>query len=124
VIHTPLMAVAVPKASRHQQDAVRFALFVTNDKNQLSFSKLTVIFPSTKKAAADPYFTQRGVDPEAKARAIAASELRFGRDLTVVVPNQSELFKIFREAVESAFYGKMSPKAALEWAVREWNALL
>jgi putative chitobiose transport system substrate-binding protein len=124
VIHTPLMAIAVPKASRHQRDAVNFALFVTNDENQLSFSKLTVIFPSTKKAAADPYFTQRGVDPEAKARAIAASELRFGRDLTVVVPNQSELFKIFREAVESAFYGKMSPKAALEWAVREWNARL
>lgn len=124
VIHTPLMAVAVPKASKHPQEAVKFALFVTNDENQLGFSKLTVIFPSTKKAAADSYFTQRRADLEGKARAIGAAELRFGRDLTVVVPNQSELFKIFREAVESAFYGKMSPKAALDWAVREWNARL
>jgi len=42
----------------------------------------------------------------------------------VVVPNQTELFKIFREAVEGAFFGKMSAKAALDWAVREWNARL
>jgi putative chitobiose transport system substrate-binding protein len=124
VIHTPLMVLTVPKASRHQSEAWRFALDVTSDENQLAFSKLTVIFPSTKKAATDPYFRQRGTDPEGKARSIAAAELRFGRDLTVVVPDQSELFKIFREAIESAFFGKMSPQAALEWAAREWNARL
>ncbi len=124
VIHAPLMALAVPKASAHQQEAAKFALFVTSDENQLAFSKLSVIFPSTKKAAADPYFKQPGAGPEWKARTIAARELQYGRDLTVVVPNQSELHKIFREAVESAFFGKLSPKAALDWAVREWNARL
>jgi len=124
VIHAALMALAVPKASKHQQEAVNLALFVTNDENQLGFSKLTVIFPSTKKAVTDAYFKQRGAGPEWKARAVAADQLKFGRDLTVVVPNQSELFKIFREAVESAFFGKMDPKAALDWAVREWNARL
>ena len=104
----------------------RSALYVTNDENQLAFAKLpsTVVFPSTKRAAADPFFKQKGAGPEWKARAIAADELQFGRDLTVVVSNQSELYKIFREAVESAFFGKMSPKEALDFAVREWNARL
>jgi len=126
VIHAGLMALTVPRASKHQQEAVKFALYVTNDENQLEFAKLpgTVIFPSTKKAAADPFFKQKGAGPEWKARSIAADELKFGRDLTVVVSNQSELYKIFREAVESAFFGKMSPKEALDWAVREWNARL
>ncbi|MDQ7843343.1 MAG: sugar ABC transporter substrate-binding protein [Armatimonadota bacterium] len=126
VIHTGLMVLAVPKTSRNAAEAVRFALYVTNDENQLAFSKLplTVLFPSTRKAAADPFFKQQGAGPEWKARAIAADELKFGRDLTVVVANQSELYKIFREAVESAFFGKMSPKEALDWAVREWNARL
>jgi len=124
VIHAGLMALAVPKASRHQQEAVRFALFVTSDERQLEFAKQAVIFPSTRKAAADPFFRQQGAGPEWKARAIAADELKFGRDLTVVVPNQSELYKIFREAVESAFFGKRSPREALDWAVREWNARL
>ena len=124
VIHAPLMALAVPRASKNHEEAGRFALYVTSDENQLAFSKLTVIFPSTKKAAADPYFRQKGTGPEWQARAIAVGELKFGRDLTVVVPNQTELFKIFREAVEGAFFGKMSAKAALDWAVREWNARL
>lgn len=124
VIHAGLMALTVPKASKNAQAAVRFALFAANDENQLEFSKQTVVFPSTKKAAADPYFKQKGAGPEWKARSIAADELHFGRDLTVVVSNQSELYKIFREAVESAFFGKMSAKEALDWAVREWNARL
>jgi len=126
VIHTGLMVLAVPKASRNPAEAVKFALYVANDENQLAFSKLplTVLFPSTRKAAADPFFKEKGAGPEWKARAIAADELKFGRDLTVVVANQSELYKIFREAVESAFFGKMSPKEALDWAVREWNARL
>ncbi|HXF82418.1 MAG TPA: sugar ABC transporter substrate-binding protein [bacterium] len=126
VIHAGLMVVAVPKASKHPEEAVKFALYVTNDENQLAFARLpgTVLFPSTKRAAADPFFKEQGAGPEFRARAIAAEQLRLGRDLTVVVPNQSELYKIFREAVESAFFGKMSAKEALDWAVREWNARL
>lgn len=123
-IHTPLMTLTVPKASKHQAEAAKFALFVTNDANQLAFSKLVVIFPSTKAAAADVYFKKAGTDPESKARSIAADELKWGRDLTLVVSNEGELFKIFREAVERAFFGKMTPQEALEWAVREWNARL
>jgi len=126
VIHAGLMVLAVPKASKNAGEAVKFGLYVANDENQLAFAKLplTVLFPSTKKAAADAFFKERGAGPEWKARAIAADELKFGRDLTVVIPNQSELYKIFREAVESAFFGKMTPKEALDWAVREWNARL
>jgi putative chitobiose transport system substrate-binding protein len=124
VIHAGLMTLTVPKTSERQQEAVKFALYVTNDANQLAFSKQSVVFPSTKQAAANPYFRQGGAGPEWRARAIAVDELKFGRDLTVVVPNQSELYKIFREAVESAFFGKMSAKEALDWAAREWNARL
>lgn len=124
VIHAGLMTLTVPKTSKHQDEAVKFALYVTNDANQLEFSKQSVVFPSTKQAAANPYFRQGGTGPEWRARAIAVDELRAGRDLTVVVPNQSELYKIFREAVESAFFGKMGAKEALDWAVREWNARL
>ncbi len=124
VIHTPLMTLTIPKASQHYAEAAKFALFVTNDANQLAFSKLVVIFPSTKAAAGDAYFQAPGAGPESTARTIAAEELKFGRDLTLVISNEGELFKLFREAVERAFFGKMSPQQALDWAVREWNARL
>jgi putative chitobiose transport system substrate-binding protein len=124
VLDLPTMALAVPLQSRHRQEAVDFALFVTNDVNQLAFSHLVVIFPSTQAAARDPYFTRGGGTPEERARVIAAGELGMARDLTVVVPHSDDLFRVFREAIESAFFGRMTPQQALDWAVKEWNAKL
>ena len=124
VLDLPTMDLAVPLASRHRGDAVDFALFVTDDENQLAFSHLVVIFPSTRAAAADPYFTRAGTTPEDRGRAIAARELGMARDLTVGVPDSDELLRIFREAVENAFFGRMAPQQALSWAVREWNSRL
>jgi putative chitobiose transport system substrate-binding protein len=103
---------------------VDFSLFVTDDENQLSFSHVVVAFPSTRAAAADPYFTQAGASPVDQGRAIAARELGIARDLTVVTPDSDELFRIFREAVENAFYGRMTPQQALSWAAAEWNRRL
>ncbi|HET7264784.1 MAG TPA: sugar ABC transporter substrate-binding protein [bacterium] len=124
VLDLPTMDLAVPVASRHRNEAVAFALYVTNDANQLAFCKQVVIFPSTKAAAADPYFTRGGSTPEDRARLVAVRELGQAKDLTVVVPHSDELYRVFREAIESAFYGKMSAGQALEWAVREWNRRL
>ena len=124
VLDLPTMDLAVPLASRHRAEAVDFALFVTNDQNQLSFSHVVVAFPSTRAAAADPYFTRTGTNPVDRARAIAARELGNARDLTVVTPDSDVLFRIFREAVENAFYGRMTPQQALSWAAAQWNQRL
>jgi putative chitobiose transport system substrate-binding protein len=123
-LHLATMAVTVPRASRHTQAAVDFALYVTNDDNQLEFSKQVVVFPSTRQAAGDPFFRRGGAAPEDVARKVAAADLASARDLSVIVPNSGDLFKAFREAIESAFYGKRSPKDALDWAVKQWNARL
>ncbi len=122
VLDLPTMDLAVPLASRHRAEAVDFALFVTNDENQLAFSHDVVTFPSTRAAAADPYFTRAGTTPVDRGRAIAARELGIARDLTVVTPHSDELFRIFREAVENAFFGRMTPQQALSWAAKEWNS--
>lgn len=124
VVDLPTMDVAVPVQSRYRSQAVDFALFVTNDENQLAFSHVVVAFPSTRKAAADPYFTRPGSSPEDRARAIAARELGIARDLTVVTPHSDELFRIFQEAVESAFFGRMTPQQALTWAAQQWDRRL
>ncbi len=124
LLDLPTMALAVPLASRHREEAVQFALFVTDDENQLAFCHLVVIFPSTRKAAADPYFTRAGATPEDRARVIAAAELGIAHDLTVVVPHSDALFRVFREAIESAFYGRLTPQQALTWAAKEWDARL
>jgi putative chitobiose transport system substrate-binding protein len=122
--HLATMAIAVPRASPNTQAAVDFALFVTNDDNQLAFSRQVVVFPSTRQAAADPFFKRGGAGPEDVARKVGAAELPYARDLSVVVPHSGDLFRLFREAVESAFYGKRSPKDALDWAAGQWTTRL
>ncbi len=124
VLDLPTMDLAVPLASRQRREAVDFALFVTDDENQFALSHVIVAFPSTRAAAADPYFTRAGTAPVDRARAIAARELGMARDLTVVTPHSDELFRTFREAVENAFYGRMTPQQALTWAAGEWNRRL
>ncbi len=124
VLDLPTMDLVVPVASRHRAEAVDFSLFVTNDENQLALSHVIVAFPSTRAAAADPYFTQAGTTPVDRGRAIAARELGIAQDLTVVTPRSDELFRIFREAVENAFFGRMTPQQALSWAAKEWNGRL
>ncbi len=124
VLDLPTMDLVVPLASRHRSEAVQFALFVTDDDNQLAFDHQVVIFPSTRRASADAFFSQAGATPEDRARAIAARELGTARDLTVVVPHSDELLRVFKEAVENAFYGRMTPEQALAWAAREWDARL
>ncbi|MDR3050685.1 MAG: sugar ABC transporter substrate-binding protein [Oscillospiraceae bacterium] len=62
----------IPKGSKHHAEAIDFANFVTNDKNQLAFCKLAAIFPTTKEAPKDPFFTADTETPVGQARAMAA----------------------------------------------------
>ncbi len=126
VIHAPLMGLAIPRATRHPREAVRFALYVTDDRNQLAFCRIVTIFPTTKAAARDPFFTRLPPNPtpEDHARILDARQLPYARDLTVVVPHQGELMKVFRDNVEAAFFGRKTPQQALDDAVRYWNARL
>ena len=125
-VHAPLMALGVPAASKHQQEALDFALFVTGRERELAFSKLVAIFPSNVEAAADPFFTTLPPTPtpEERARAVTAGQLEYAHDLTLHVPNASDLFRNFQKNVEEAFFGFKSPQAALDDAVRYWNAKL
>ena len=45
-----LMNLVVPEASKHHEEAIKFAAYITGDECQLEFCKQTAIFPSTIKA--------------------------------------------------------------------------
>ncbi|MDR5709135.1 MAG: sugar ABC transporter substrate-binding protein [Armatimonadota bacterium] len=126
VIHAPLMGLSIPRTTRRPQEAVRFALYVTDDRNQLAFCRIVTIFPTARAAARDPFFSRLPPNPtpEDHARTLSARQLPLARDLTVVVPHQGELMKAFRDNIEAAFFGHKTPKQALDDAVRRWNARL
>lgn len=118
-----VMGLLVPKTSKNQATALEFAEYMTNEENQLEFSKIVTIFPSVVEALKDPYFTDDSDGSlDTKARRIAAEQLETARNL---VPVQ------FDDRVKSAVIGKiqlamngdLSASEALDQAVAEANAI-
>ena len=125
VIHTGLMGFMVPKGVRDRPLAQKLALFLTNDVNQLQFSRVTkTTFPSTVKASTDKFFKQGGADAVSQGRLVASTELKKAKDLTLIYPDASKLNKVFKDNIESAMAGQKTPKQALDDIVKAWNASL
>lgn len=120
-----VMNLIVPIKSRHKKEAVQFALFVTNKKNQLEFSKLTPTLPSNLEALEDNFFTQTTSKTlEEKARTISATQLRNGAKALPVLRSQQELLSILNYYIQKALLKKMSPKKALDSACKQWEEIL
>ncbi|AWN21863.1 sugar ABC transporter substrate-binding protein [Deinococcus irradiatisoli] len=125
VIHTPLMGMAVPKGVKDKDLAQKLALFLTNDTNQLAFSKVTqTTFPSTVKASKDAYFKAGGNNATDQGRLVSSKELSKAKDLTLSYPDASKLNKVFKDNVEAAMLGQKTAKQALDDIVKAWNASL
>jgi putative chitobiose transport system substrate-binding protein len=125
IIPAATMNLVVPISSKNRQKAVGFALYVTNDKNQLQFCKLVPMLPSTKKAAEDEFFKQDTGKPlQDKARKISIQQLYKARDLSLGLKNQNDLNRSIKEMLESSFYGRKSTKESIDKAVSEWNEIL
>ncbi|WP_221088777.1 ABC transporter substrate-binding protein [Deinococcus aquaedulcis] len=125
VIHTPLMGFTVPKGVKDKALAQKLALFLTNDVNQLAFSKVTkTTFPSTVKASTDKFFKQGGQNAIDQGKLVSSTELKKAKDLTLVYPDASKLNKVFKDNIEAAMAGQKSAKQALDDIVKAWNASL
>lgn len=147
-IHAPLMGLAVTAASQHPDAALDLVRHLAGVERQLAFARVAAILPTARAAADDPWFgggessdgsrdgwsdgsgagdrVGRGSASglEAHARHVAAAQLPYARDLTMELPNASQLFRRFERDVVRAFLGLHSPIEALRAAARFWNALL
>jgi len=123
-LNLAVMQLAVLGASAHRREAVDFALFVTNPKNQLKFCQIVAILPSTRETLRDPFFERPDGTLEAKARSVAAQQLRVAEPLLPHLPNFVKLRQIFQEAIQEACLGKRTTKEALDEAARQWNQTL
>jgi len=125
IVPAATMNLAVPISCKNKNLAVEFALFVTNDMNQLQFCKLVPLLPSTKKAAEDEFFMQDTGKPiQDKARRISIKQLFRARDLSMGLNDQTDLNRAIKEALEAGIYERMTPKQALDKAAARWDEIL
>ncbi len=115
----------VPKGSPHPEQAVDFGLFITNDRNQLEFCRQVAILPSTKKAAADPYFRRPPENLADQANQLSALDIPNSFVMAPPdVPGWSRMEDILFEEFAKALAGVQSAQQALDRIESKWNHLL
>jgi putative chitobiose transport system substrate-binding protein len=118
-----VMNLVIPRDTDQPEAAVKFALYVTNNENQLSFAKAANVLPSTTAALADRYFTEvtDTSDSLTKARAISANQMQDAEVLLPAIADVKELQKILYDNLQAAMLDEKTLDQAIADAEEEWN---
>lgn len=120
-----MMVLVVPRKSEHPREAVEFAAFITNARNQLALAQAAPVLPSVSQALQNPYFSRVPAgDKLALGRRISAAQLLNATEAYQIQPGQNAINEIVNHYVQLALLGKIDPANALRKAQDEVNALL
>ncbi|MCG8480726.1 MAG: sugar ABC transporter substrate-binding protein, partial [Spirochaetales bacterium] len=106
-----VMNIAVPESSPHVEAAVDFAMFITNNENQVAFARAAgAIVPSTRGALDDPFFSESDGTAATDARIMSAREVAEGTVIFPPIQNWPEV----RDAFINAFQRSVAGDGAVE----------
>ncbi|MEM9090949.1 MAG: sugar ABC transporter substrate-binding protein [Cyanobacteria bacterium P01_F01_bin.53] len=117
------MDLVIPRSTDAEEAALKFATYVTNDANQLSFAKDANVLPSTVGAMEDSYFTEvpETATPVEIARSVSASQLGDAAVLIPAMEDVKELQKIVYDNLQAAMLGDKTVDQAVSDAASEWD---
>ena len=109
-----LMNFVIPYRAKHKDEALKFALFLTNDKNQLELAKLTNVLAVNKQTLQNVFYTKYDKnDLMAKARVISASQLNHLHPVFKTQKGQKEINNLVNNAVQNMLKKKKKTKEIL-----------
>ncbi|MGC9525466.1 MAG: ABC transporter substrate-binding protein [Limnospira sp.] len=118
-----VMNLVIPQQTSQPEDALNFALFVTNSDNQLQFAKEANVIPSTTEALENPFFQTVGEDapPQDKARMISAEQMENADVLIPPLEDIKELQKMIYNNLQAAMLNQKTVEQAIADAEADWN---
>ncbi len=116
-----VMNLVIPRDTRQPDAALKFALFVTNNRNQLAFAKAANVLPSTIQALSDSYFKTPDTTSTDKARIVSASQLKQAEVLIPAMKDLNVLQKAVYENLQAAMLGEKTVDQAVADAAQAWN---
>jgi putative chitobiose transport system substrate-binding protein len=118
-----VMNLVIPKDTDQPDAALKFALFVTNNENQLAFAKAANVLPSTQEALKDSYFQTppANATPVDQARIISAKQLQDAEVLIPATKGVKKLQKIVYDNLQAAMLGQKNVDQAIDDAAQEWD---
>lgn len=119
-----LMNFVIPVRAKHKQEALKFALFLTNYENQLELAKLTNVLAVNEETLKDDFYTTYDKnDLMAKARVISANQLYKIEPSFKTLKDQKEVNTIVNSAVQQILLNKNTTKNILDDVLTKINIL-
>ena len=120
-----VMNLVIPRSTDKSEQALEYALFVTNTQNQLTFARESNVLPSTVEAV-EQYIQdieqQEQTSLKEQAKKISASQLE---DAEVLIPVREDiqvLQKAIYENLQAAMLDEKTVEQAVRDAAEEWNS--
>ena len=120
-----VMNLVIPRDSDKSEQAVKYALYVTNTENQLAFAQESNVLPSTS-AAVEQYLEEIEKQPEnlkEQAKKVSATQLEDAEILIPVKPNIHVLQRVIYENLQAAMLEEKTVDQAVADATAEWDSL-
>ena len=119
-----LMNFVIPLRAKHKDEALKFALFLTNDKNQLELAKLTNVLAVNEKTLQNDFYTKYdNKDLMAKARIISAKQLNKVNPVFRTQKSQKDINNLVNSAVQEILLEKNTTENILNRVSKEINKL-
>lgn len=120
-----IMNLVIPRDTDKPDEAIKYALFVTNSENQLAFAKEANVLPSNIEAInqyiQDLENSDENLTLIEQARKISAMQLEDAEVLVPPLKNINKLQKIIYENLQAAMLKEKTVTQALNDAAQEWN---
>ena len=120
-----LMNFVIPLKAKHKDEALKFALFLTNDKNELELAKLTNVIAVNKETLRNDFYTKYSDDDlMAKARVISAKQLDKVEPVLHSSQNQKDINNLINSATQKILLGEGDTMKILEKLAADWAEML
>ncbi len=118
-----MMNFIIPLKSKQQEDALKFALFLTNTENQLELAKLTNILATNALALEDDFYTKAPKDDIfAQARILSAKQLKKVQPQPFY-PHRKEIITLINNATQKILLNQESIESVLDKLKSDWLSL-
>ncbi|MEO0539896.1 MAG: sugar ABC transporter substrate-binding protein [Cyanobacteria bacterium P01_A01_bin.105] len=117
------MNLVIPQSTDVPEAALKFALYVTNNDNQVTFAKAANVLPSTAGAVDGRELTTVPDNASAveQARVISATQLADAQVLVPAMEDVKTLQKILYDNLQAAMLGDKTVDEAVVDAAEEWD---
>lgn len=118
-----VMNLVIPRDTEQSDAALKFALDVTNNQNQLTFAKEANVLPSTVEALQNSFFktVPANASPVDKARIVSASQMQSAEVLVPAMKDLKQLQKVVYENLQAAMLGQKTVDQAIAEAAQAWE---